>query len=310
MVAVTSNPCAAEAFGLHKENIFSIWEWVGGRYSMWSAVGLSIAIAIGMDNFEAMLEGAHTMDEHFRTAPLSENLPVILALLGVWYNNFFAAQSLAILPYEQHLQRLPAYIQQTDMESNSKRIDRDGQVIDYSTGPVIFGALGITGQHAFYQSLHQGTRLVPADFLVPIESFHCNPRHQNLLMANAFAQTEALMKGKTEQQAHDELEAAKLSADTFERLLPHKIFEGNKPTNTIIYKRLTPHTLGILIALYEHKIFVQGIIWHINSFDQWGVELGKQLSKKVLAELYNNETVTSHDASTNGLINYYKDNHS
>lgn len=306
MVAVTSNIERAAECGIPEENVFGMWDWVGGRYSLWSAVGLSIAIAVGMDHFEAMLAGAHEMDEHFRSAPFEQNLPVTLAMLGIWYNNFFGTQAYAILPYDQHLHRLPAYLQQLEMESNGKRVDRDGKVVDYDTCPVIFGELGITGQHAFYQMLHQGTRMVPADFIAPIESYQCIQLHHRILMSNVFAQTEALMRGRTEAEARAELEAEGLSGEELEALLPYKIFPGNKPSNTLIYKTLTPATLGALIALYEHKVFVQGVVWNINSFDQWGVELGKQLAKTILPELDGEEEVTRHDSSTNGLINHYK----
>ncbi|MGD8783272.1 MAG: glucose-6-phosphate isomerase [Thioalkalispiraceae bacterium] len=305
-VAVSNNTSAAIDFGIQPENIFKMWDWVGGRYSMWSAVGLPIAISIGMDNFEQLLQGAHEVDEHFRTAPLKENMPVIMALLGIWYNNFFDARTYALLPYDQHLKFLPDYLRQADMESNGKRIDREGNVVDYSTGPIIFGQLGITGQHAFYQLMHQGTKLIPADIIAPIANLQCIRSHHRALMANVFAQAEAFMRGKTEQEARAELEAEGLSEEMIEVLLPNKIFPGNKPTNTILFKTLNPLTLGRLIALYEHKIFVQGVIWNINSYDQWGVELGKQLANTVLDELNVDDEVTSHDCSTNGLINYYK----
>jgi glucose-6-phosphate isomerase len=283
-----------------------MWDWVGGRYSLWSAVGLSTAIAVGMDHFEEMLQGAFEMDEHFRTTPLEKNIPVIMALLGIWYNNFFHAQTYAVLPYDEHLRYLPDYLRQADMESNGKSIDRDGELVNYSTGPVIFGQLGITGQHAFYQLMHQGTKLIPADIIAPVSSYHCIREHHRILMSNVFAQTEAFMKGKTEPEARAELEQAGYSGDALEKLLPYKIFPGNKPTSTILFKTLTPKTLGALIAMYEHKIFVQGIIWNINSFDQWGVELGKQLAKNILPELDTDADVNSHDSSTNGLINFYK----
>jgi glucose-6-phosphate isomerase len=261
-----------------------------------------------MDRFESLLEGAYEMDEHFRTAPWQENLPVTLALIGIWYNNFFGAESYTILPYDQHLHRFPAYLQQADMESNGKNVDRDGQPVDYATGPILWGELGITGQHAFYQLLHQGTKLVPADFIVPLKSLNPVGDHQHILLANFFAQTEALMKGKTEAEARKELEIEGLSEAEIDRLLPYKVFAGNKPTNTILFKALTPRTLGALVAMYEHKIFTQGVIWNINSFDQWGVELGKQLTRTIFTELKAGNTVEDHDASTNGLINYYLDN--
>lgn len=305
-VAVTDNVEASTKFGISKENVFKMWDWVGGRYSLWSAVGLSTAIAVGMDHFEDMLQGAWEMDQHFRTAPLEKNIPVIMALLGVWYNNFFKAQTYAVLPYDEHLRYMPDYLRQADMESNGKNIDRQGALVDYSTGPVIFGQLGITGQHAFYQLMHQGTKLIPADIIAPITSYHCIREHHRILMSNVFAQTEAFMKGKTKLEARSELEAAGYTGDELEKLLPYKVFPGNKPTSTILFKTLTPKALGSLIAMYEHKIFVQGIIWDINSFDQWGVELGKQLAKTILPELEGKALVVNHDASTNGLINYYK----
>jgi len=305
-IAVSNNIEAAVEFGIHEDNIFKMWDWVGGRYSMWSAVGLSIAISIGMDNFKQMLIGAHQMDEHFRTTSFDKNIPVILALLGIWYNNFFKAQTYAILPYDQHLRYLPDYLRQGDMESNGKRIDRNGKLVNYSTGPVAFGQLGITGQHAFYQLMHQGTKLIPADIIAPITNWQCIRSHHRVLMANVFAQTEAFMRGKTEQEAKAELEAEGISAELMEILLPNKVFPGNKPTNTILFNTLNPVSLGRLIAMYEHKFFVQGIIWNINSYDQWGVELGKQLATTVLNELDGPEPASTHDSSTNGLINYYK----
>jgi glucose-6-phosphate isomerase len=305
-VAVTSNIPLGKKFGIDPRNIFAMWDWVGGRYSLWSAIGLSIAIYIGMDNFRAMLQGAHEMDQHFRTEPFEQNLPVTLALLGIWYNNFFAAQTHAILPYDQHLDRLADYLQQADMESNGKYVDRDGRQVNYTTGPIIFGALGNPAQHAFYQLLHQGTKLIPADILAPVRDFHSVRRHHRALMSNVFAQTEALMKGKTNQEAQQELTGSGVDTRQLQLLLPYKVFEGNKPTNTILYDMLDPGTLGSLIAMYEHKIFVQGVIWNINSFDQWGVELGKQLASHIFEELQDDDPVSDHDSSTNGLINYYK----
>jgi len=305
-VAVTSNTRAAVEFGIAEENVFRMWDWVGGRYSLWSAIGLPIAISVGMDHFEVMLEGAFSMDQHFRAQPLEENIPVVLALLGIWYNNFFAAQTHAILPYDQHLSRLPAYLQQADMESNGKYVDRDGQVVEYETGPIIFGEIGIAAQHAFYQLIHQGSKLIPADFLASISDYHCIKKHHRVLMSNVFAQTEALMKGKTAEEAETELQAEGLSVEEIQALLPYKIFPGNKPTNTIMFRTLDPRTMGMLIAMYEHKIFVQGVIWNINSFDQWGVELGKQLAVKIQGELDDDSKVTTHDSSTNGLIDFYK----
>jgi glucose-6-phosphate isomerase len=304
--AVTSNVSLAKEFGIDETNIFKMWDWVGGRYSLWSAIGLSIVIAIGSEQFDELLDGANEVDQHFRSAPLEENIPVMMALLGVWYNNFFDAQSMAILPYDQHLHRFPAYLQQADMESNGKYVDREGNDVDYTTGPIIFGEIGIAGQHAFFQLLHQGTKLVPADIIAPVYSFRCIARHHRALMSNVFAQTEALMKGKTEEQAYIELKSKGLSEEDIKQLLPYKIFPGNRPTSTLLFDTLDPKTLGSIIALYEHKIFVQGIIWNINSFDQWGVELGKQLASSILHELNDAKEITAHDSSTNGLINHYK----
>ena len=306
-LAVTANPAAAEAYGIPPENILKIWDWVGGRYSLWSAIGVTIAISIGMEHFRALLDGAAEADRHFRTTPIAQNIPVIMGLLGIWYNNFYDAQTHAVLPYDEHLRYLPTYLQQADMESNGKSVDRAGQPTTYSTGPVIFGEIGIKGQHAFYQLLHQGTKLVPADILAPISDFQNIGRHHRALMANVFAQAEALMKGKTREEAEQELRQQGLSPERIERLLPYKVFQGNKPTNTFLFRTLDPATLGTLIACYEHKIFVQGVIWNINSYDQWGVELGKQLAKTIGGELLDDKPVTSHDASTNGLINYYKE---
>jgi glucose-6-phosphate isomerase len=306
-VALSTNEREVATFGIDPKNMFEFWDWVGGRYSLWSAIGLSIAISIGFENFEELLAGAFAMDHHFRSAPLERNMPVILALLGVWYNNFFGAETYAILPYDQYLHRFPAYLQQGDMESNGKYVRRDGKEVDYSTGPVIWGEPGTNGQHAFYQLIHQGTKLIPADFLAPIETHNPVGHHHAILLSNFFAQTEALMKGKTAKEARVELRAAGMKEADIKKLLPHKVFPGNRPTNSILFQKLTPRTLGSLIALYEHKIFVQGIIWNINSFDQWGVELGKQLAKAILPELQSKGEVTSHDASTNGLINFYKD---
>jgi glucose-6-phosphate isomerase len=305
-VALSTNAKEVTKFGIAQENMFVFWDWVGGRYSLWSSIGLSIALALGFDNFRALLEGAHEMDEHFRTAPLDKNLPVTLAVLGVWYNNFFDAETHAILPYDQYLSRFPAYFQQGDMESNGKRVTRDGQVVSYQTGPVIWGEPGTNGQHAFYQLLHQGTKLVPCDFLASVETHNPIGEHHTLLLANFLAQTEALMTGKTEAEARAELEAAGTKGDALTALLPHKVFPGNRPTNSLLYQKLDPRTLGKLIALYEHKIFVQGIIWNVNSYDQWGVELGKKLANAILPELRASGDVSSHDSSTNGLINEIK----
>lgn len=304
--AVSSNIDAAKAFGIDEKNVFQMWDWVGGRYSLWSAISLPIVIAIGEKNFDELLRGAYEADQHFRNTPLEQNIPVTMALLGIWYNNFFGAQTTAVLPYDQHLHKFPAYLQQADMESNGKAVNRQGEPVDYSTGPVLFGEIGIAAQHAFFQLLHQGTKLVPADIIAPISNLHCIARHHRALMSNVFAQAESLMKGKTEQEAYVELKESGLDEEAIEKLLPNKIFPGNRPTSTFLFNSLNPATLGSLIALYEHKIFVQGIIWNINSYDQWGVELGKQLATGILRELNDNELTELHDSSTNGLINYYK----
>lgn len=305
-VAVSTNARAVENFGIDTEHMFEFWDWVGGRYSLWSAVGLSIALYLGMDHFECMLAGAHDMDEHFRTAPLEENIPVVLGMLGVWYNNFWDADSHAILPYDQYMHRFSAYFQQADMESNGKSVTRDGIAVDYSTGPIIWGEPGTNGQHAFYQLIHQGTKLVTSDFLAPIDSKNPIGQHHAILLSNFFAQTEALMLGKTEDKVRSELEQEELTDEALEALLPHKVFAGNKPSNSILFQRLTPRILGSLLAMYEHKIFVQSIVWDVNAYDQWGVELGKELARKILPELMFEDEVKTHDASTNGLINYYK----
>jgi glucose-6-phosphate isomerase len=306
-VAVSTATDEVKRFGIDTTNMFEFWDWVGGRYSLWSAIGLPIACMIGMDQFEEFLSGGHAIDEHFRSAPLEKNAPVILGLLGVWYSNFFGAETQVILPYDQYMHRFPAYFQQGDMESNGKRVDRQGNVIStYSTGPIVWGEPGTNGQHAFYQLLHQGTRVVPADFIAPVESHNKLGDHHLVLLANYFAQTEALMKGKTADEARAELEAARMPADRVKELVPHKTFPGNRPTNSILVPKITPKTLGMLVALYEHKIFTQGIVWNIYSFDQWGVELGKQLAKKIEPELKAPGEVKSHDGSTNGLINRWK----
>lgn len=307
-VALSTNTKEVAAFGIDTNNMFEFWDWVGGRYSLWSAIGLSIAVYIGYDNFIELLSGAHEVDNHFKNTPFEKNIPVILALIGIWYNNFFEADSHAILPYDQYLHRFAAYFQQGDMESNGKGVTKDGQKVDYSTGPIIWGEPGTNGQHAFYQLIHQGTKLVPADFLAPAQSQNPLSDHHPKLLSNFFAQTEALMKGKTAAEAKAELEKAGVSGQTLEELTQHKVFSGNRPTNSILFKKLTPKTLGSLIAIYEHKIFVQGVIWDINPYDQWGVELGKQLANKILPELENADKISSHDSSTNGLINYYKAN--
>jgi glucose-6-phosphate isomerase len=305
-VALSTNTEEVTAFGIDPANMFEFWDWVGGRFSLWSAIGLPIAIAIGMDRFLELHAGARAMDRHFRAAPLAENLPVILAMIGVWNSNFLGAGTYAVLPYDQYLHRLPAYLQQADMESNGKYVTRDGARVDYATGPVLFGEPGTNGQHSFYQLIHQSTRLVPCDFIAAASSHNPIGEHHPIFLSNFFAQTEALMKGKTEAEARAELTAQGLSADALAALLPHKVFDGNRPTNSILVKTFDPHTLGMLIALYEHKIFVQGVVWQVNSFDQWGVELGKQLAKQILPELAGPAQVSDHDASTNGLINTYK----
>ncbi len=305
-VALSTNEKKVKEFGIAPENIFQFWEWVGGRYSLWSAIGLSISCTIGFDNFKKLLLGAHQMDEHFKTVEFHQNIPVILALLGIWYNNFFHADSHCILPYDQYMHRFAAYFQQGDMESNGKYTDRNGDKVNYQTGPIIWGEPGTNGQHAFYQLIHQGTKIIPCDFLAPAQSQNLIGDHHEKLLSNFFAQTEALMNGKNEQKVISELQNSGLSAKEIDKLKNFKIFEGNRPTNSFLFKKLTPETLGSLIAMYEHKIFVQGIIWNIFSFDQWGVELGKQLAKKILPELQNNDTISSHDSSTNNLINRYK----
>ncbi len=304
--AMSTNTAEVKKFGIDPANMFEFWDWVGGRYSLWSAIGLSIAIYIGMDNFEELLAGAHKVDQHFQTAPLEKNVPVMMALLGVWYNNFFGAHSHAILPYDQYLLHFPAYFQQGDMESNGKSVTRQGEWVNYSTGPVIWGQPGTNGQHAFYQLIHQGTELIPADFLAAVNSHNPLGEHHTILLSNFLAQTEALMKGKTSDEARAELTRDGAAGAELERLVPAKTFTGNRPTNSFLYPALTPQVLGSLIALYEHKIFTQGVIWDVNSFDQWGVELGKQLAKKILPELAGQTPVSSHDSSTNGLINKIK----
>ena len=306
-VAISTNRAQVEAFGIHPDNMFVFWDWVGGRYSLWSAIGLSIACAIGFERFEELLAGAHDMDRHFREAPFERNLPVILALIGIWYTNFFGAETEVILPYDQYMHRFPAYFQQGNMESNGKSADRSGQPVACATGPIVWGEPGTNGQHAFYQLIHQGTRLVPADFLAPAISHNPLGEHHPILLSNFFAQTEALMNGKPAEQAAAELRKEGKSEEEIQRLLPHKVFDGNRPTNSILFRSLTPRVLGSLVALYEHKIFVQGVIWNIFSFDQWGVELGKQLAGRILPELRDEAPVTGHDASTNGLINAYKE---
>lgn len=305
-VAVSTNQAEVTKFGIAPENMFVFWDWVGGRYSLWSSIGLSISCTIGYENFVQLLDGAHAMDNHFRSQPLEKNIPVILALIGVWYNNFFGAASEAILPYDQYLHRFAAYFQQGNMESNGKSVGRDGNPVLYQTGPVIWGEPGTNGQHAFYQLIHQGTKMIPCDFIAPAISQNPLSDHHDKLLSNYFAQTEALMNGKTLPKVETELKNAGMTKEEIEFHAPYRVFDGNKPSNSILFKKLTPRTLGSLIAMYEHKIFTQGIIWNIYSFDQWGVELGKVLAKKILPELSSNEETTSHDSSTNGLINYFK----
>jgi len=306
-VAISTNREKVQAFGIDIKNMFEFWGWVGGRYSLWSAIGLSIACTIGFKNFTELLRGAFEMDNHFRTAPFEENMPVLLALIGIWYTNFFGSPTEAILPYDQYMHRFPAYFQQGNMESNGKSVDRNGKKVDHQTGPIIWGEPGTNGQHAFYQLIHQGTKLVPADFLAPAISHNPLGEHHTILLSNFFAQTEALLKGKTKEEVMEDLQKEGKSDEEIQRQYPHRVFEGNRPTNSILFKQLTPRTLGSLIALYEHKIFVQGCIWNIFSFDQWGVELGKQLAKKILPELKDNNPIHSHDSSTNGLINTFKE---
>ncbi|MFN8374641.1 MAG: glucose-6-phosphate isomerase [Anaerolineae bacterium] len=303
--ALSTNTAKVKEFGIDPQNMFEFWDWVGGRYSLWSAIGLSIALAIGMDGFEQLLTGAHKVDEYFRSTPFEQNIPVIMGLLGIWYNNFFGAQTQAILPYDQYMSRFSAYFQQGDMESNGKSVTVDGEWVDYNTGPILWGEPGTNGQHAFYQLIHQGTKLIPCDFLAPARTLNPLGNHHPVLLANFFAQTEALMKGKTPAEVRAEFAAAGNTSPS-DMLVAAKTFEGNKPSNSFLFKQMTPEVLGSLIALYEHKIFTQGVIWNINSFDQWGVELGKQLAKVIEPELSGDAPVTTHDASTNGLINAYK----
>ena len=306
-VALSTNAKAVSEFGIDTENMFEFWDWVGGRYSSWSAIGLSIALSIGFDNFEKLLKGAYEMDQHFRNTEFDKNIPVILALIGIWYNNFYGFESEAILPYDQYMSRFPAYFQQGNMESNGKYIDRNGEKVTYQTGPIIWGEPGTNGQHAFYQLIHQGTKIIPCDFIAPAISHNKIGDHHQKLLSNFFAQTEALAFGKSKETVIAEFEAKGVAKDKYEFLIPFKTFEGNRPTNSIMLKQITPESLGSLIAMYEHKIFVQGVIMNIFSFDQWGVELGKQLAGKILPELANNDQISSHDSSTNGLINFFKE---
>ena len=305
-VAISTNRKKVQDFGIDPDNMFAFWDWVGGRYSLWSAIGLSIACSIGFENFTELLQGAFEMDNHFRSTPFEENIPVLLALIGIWYTNFFGAHTEVILPYDQYMHRFPAYFQQGNMESNGKSVDRKGQKVHHQTGPVIWGEPGTNGQHAFYQLIHQGTKLIPADFLAPAISHNPLGDHHTILLSNFFAQTEALLNGKTKEEVMEELQKEGKSDEEIQRQYPHRVFEGNRPTNSILFKQLTPRVLGSLIAMYEHKIFVQGLIWNIFSFDQWGVELGKQLAKKILPELKDDKPIDSHDSSTNGLINTFK----
>ncbi len=306
-IALSTNIQSVKAFGIAEENIFEFWDWVGGRYSLWSAIGLSIVLAVGYENFEQLLKGANETDVHFQTADFKENVPVLMGLLGIWYRNFYGATSYAILPYSQYLDRFAAYLQQGDMESNGKCVDRNGEFVQYETGPIIWGEPGTNGQHAFYQLIHQGTELIPSDFLAYVKSCNQVSDHQEKLLANFFAQTEALAFGKTEEEAREGLQKSGKSEAETERLVNYKVFHGNTPTNSFLFKELTPFSLGQLIALYEHKIFVQGVIWNIYSFDQFGVELGKVLAGKILPELIDNQKINTHDSSTNGLINYFKE---
>jgi len=305
-VAMSTNKEGVVKFGIHPDHMFEFWDWVGGRYSLWSAIGLSIALSIGFERFVELLEGAHEMDNHFRYTPLRENLPVIMALLGIWYNNFYGAQSHAVLPYDQYMHRFPAYLQQGDMESNGKSVSRNNEKVSWQTGPIIWGEPGTNGQHAFYQLIHQGTKLIPCDFIAPAQSLNPIGEHHEILLSNFFAQTEALAFGKMVEEVEKEFLQSGRSIEEVKDLIPHKVFEGNRPTNSILLKKVTPKSLGMLIAMYEHKIFVQGVIWDIYSFDQWGVELGKQLAKKILPELKSEQEVDTHDSSTNGLINRWK----
>jgi glucose-6-phosphate isomerase len=307
-VAVSTNRDAVIGFGIDPQHMFEFWDWVGGRYSLWSAIGLSIVLLVGEENFLNLLEGAHAMDLHFASAPLEQNMPVILAMLGVWYNNFFGAETHAILPYDHYLRSLPMYLEQADMESNGKSVDRDGHHVNYNTGPIVWGATGINGQHAFYQLIHQGTKLIPADFIASVQSHSKLKKQHDIMMSNFFAQTEALMRGRTMEETIEAVQLAGLDPDVVRDRLPHMVFEGNHPSNTILLTKLTPFSLGSLIALYEHRIFVQGVVWNLNSYDQWGVELGKLLAKKILVELESTEVRDKHDSSTRHLIDYYRAN--
>jgi glucose-6-phosphate isomerase len=306
-IALSTNKKAVEDFGIDTANMFEFWDWVGGRYSLWSAIGLSIALFIGYENFEKLLEGAHEMDMHFVKTDFENNIPVLMALIGIWYNNFFGASSYAVLPYDQYLHRLPAFLQQLDMESNGKTIDRNGNKISYQSGPIVWGEAGTNGQHAFYQLIHQGSKLIPCDFIASANSQNPIGNHHNLLMSNFFAQPEALMNGRTKEEAYEELIASGKTQEEADFLSSHKTFDGNRPSNSILFNQIDPYNLGMLLSMYENKVFVQGVIWNIFSFDQWGVELGKQLAGKIIPELTTKESIASHDSSTNALINQFKD---
>lgn len=313
--ALSTNAAAVSDFGIDTNNMFGFWDWVGGRYSLWSAIGTPIALSLGFDNWMEMHAGAHAMDQHFLNADAKDNLPLTLALIGIWYNNFHKAESLAILPYDQYMHRFAAYFQQGDMESNGKTVQKDGERVNVETGPIIWGEPGTNGQHAFYQLIHQGTKLIPCDFLAPIETHNNVVKdlgapvdHHPILLSNYFAQTEAMAFGKNAEQVRAELTGGSMSDEAIDELVPHKVFDGNRPSTSFLFQKLTPRMLGILIALYEMKIFTQAAVWQINAFDQWGVQLGKELAKKIYPELEGAEKVTSHDSSTNGLINYYKAN--
>jgi glucose-6-phosphate isomerase len=305
-IAISTNESEVKKFGIDTRNIFEFWDWVGGRYSLWSSIGLSISLYIGYNNFEELLMGAFEMDEHFRNEPFESNIPVIMGLLAIWYNNFWGASTYSVIPYDQYLYRFPEFLQQLEVESLGKTVNKDGKEVEFKTGQIIWGAAGTNAQHSFFQLLHQGTHLIPVDFLAAVKSHNDIGLHHKILLANFFAQTEALMKGKNIDEARQELISAGLDDNEIDMLLPHKVFQGNKPTNSILYRKLTPRVLGSLIAMYEHKVFVQGAIWDINPFDQWGVELGKQLANKILPELDSDDEITTHDSSTNGLMNYYK----
>lgn len=307
-IALSTNEKDATAFGIDKQNMFEFWDWVGGRYSLWSAIGMPIALYIGFDKYEQLLQGAYEIDEHFRTAPPKRNIPVIMALLGIWYTNFFNCKSHAVIPYDQYLEFLPDFLQQLDMESNGKFVTRSGEAVKYPTGPIIWGKPGTNAQHSFFQLIHQATQMIPADFIAPVKSLNPIGNHHDILMSNFLAQTQALMKGKSENEVLKELQSQNLSETDIKAILPHKVFKGNRPTNSILIDKLTPKNLGSIIAIYEHKVFVQGVIWNINSFDQWGVELGKQLAKAILPQLKAEYDVDNHDASTNNLINYFRKN--